>query len=107
DGEGRATVEFDLPQFNGTVRAMAVAWTREAVGHAVTDVIVRDPVVITASLPRFLTPGDQATMRLDIANTDAPEGDYNLSFEASSNLAIDAGAAPGKVTLASGKRQSL
>ncbi|MEP9371877.1 alpha-2-macroglobulin family protein [Mesorhizobium sp. KR1-2] len=107
DGEGKATVEFDLPQFNGTVRVMAVAWTKEAMGHASTDVIVRDPVVITASLPRFLTPGDQATMRLDIANTDAPDGDYVLSIEPSSNLATEAGSAPGKVTLTAGKRQSL
>jgi uncharacterized protein YfaS (alpha-2-macroglobulin family) len=36
------------------------------------DVIIRDPVVVTASLPRFLAPGDKAELRLDIANTDAP-----------------------------------
>ncbi len=39
------------------------------------DVIVRDPVVVTASLPRFLAPGDGAVMRLDVANTDGPDGD--------------------------------
>ena len=45
DADGKATVDFDIPQFNGTVRIMAVAWTKEAVGHATQDVIVRDPVV--------------------------------------------------------------
>ncbi|TIP21135.1 MAG: hypothetical protein E5X90_16565, partial [Mesorhizobium sp.] len=69
DANGKARIDFDIPQFNGTVRVMAVAWTKEAVGHAQTDVIVRDPVVITAGLPRFLAPGDAATMRLDIADT--------------------------------------
>ena len=57
---------------------MAVAWTKDGVGHATSDVIVRDPIVVTASLPRFLAPGDQAQLRLDIANTDAPAGDYTL-----------------------------
>ncbi|MDH6232411.1 uncharacterized protein YfaS (alpha-2-macroglobulin family) [Mesorhizobium soli] len=107
DGEGKATIDFDLPQFNGTVRVMAVAWTKEAVGHAVTDVIVRDPVVLTAGLPRFLAPGDQATLRLDIANTDAPDGDYRLSIVTGDNLAANAGALPDHVTLTGGKRQSL
>ena len=57
---GQGDVDFDIPQFNGTVRVMAVAWTKDAVGHATSDVIVRDPIVVTASLPRFLTPGDKA-----------------------------------------------
>ncbi|PWJ83877.1 hypothetical protein C7441_10736 [Pseudaminobacter salicylatoxidans] len=107
DGEGKATIDFDLPQFNGTVRVMAVAWTKEAVGHAVTDVIVRDPIVLTAGLPRFLAPGDQAILRLDIANTDAPDGDYRLSIVTGENLVTDAGALPDHVTLTGGKRQSL
>ncbi|MGB3387456.1 MAG: alpha-2-macroglobulin, partial [Pseudaminobacter sp.] len=105
DADGKATVEFELPQFNGTVRVMAVAWSAKGVGHAVTDVIVRDPVVVTAGLPRFLAPGDSAQMRLDIANTDAPDGDYALTVETSGGLA--GGDAPEKVTLTAGKRQSL
>jgi uncharacterized protein YfaS (alpha-2-macroglobulin family) len=107
DGDGKATVDFDLPQFNGTVRVMAVAWTGDAVGHAVQDVIVRDPVVITAGLPRFLAPGDSATMRLDIANTDAPDGDYDLSVTSDGNLTIGEEGVPQKLALKGGKRQSL
>jgi uncharacterized protein YfaS (alpha-2-macroglobulin family) len=80
DADGKATVNFDIPQFNGTVRVMAVAWSKEAIGHGQKDVIVRDPVVITASYPRFMAPGDAAVMRLEIANTDAPDGDYTLAI---------------------------
>ncbi len=107
DADGKATVDFDIPQFNGTVRVMAVAWTKEAVGHAETDVIVRDPVVITAGLPRFLAPGDAAVMRLDIANTDAPDGDYSFSVETTGDLSTGSAALTDKVTLTAGKRQSL
>ena len=104
DADGKATIDFDIPQFNGTVRVMAVAWTKDAVGHATSDVIVRDPIVVTASLPRFLAPGDKAELRLDIANTDGPAGDYTLSLESE---ALSTGSYPETLTLDSGKRQTL
>ncbi len=107
DADGKATVDFDIPQFNGTVRVMAVAWTKDAVGHAVKDVIVRDPVVLTAGLPRFLAPGDSATMRIDVANTDGPEGDYAVSIDSTGGLSVGSDGVPAKLTLASGKRQTF
>ena len=54
--DGNAEVKFDIPDFEGTVRVMAVAWSKDKVGHATTDVTVRDPVVLSATLPRFLFP---------------------------------------------------
>ena len=106
DAEGKAVVDFDLPQFNGTVRVMSVAWTEDAVGHASTDVIVRDPVVVTAGIPRFLAPGDTAQLRLDIANTDGPAGAYTLAVE--TNGTVHAGSeAPEAVTLEPGKRSTV
>jgi uncharacterized protein YfaS (alpha-2-macroglobulin family) len=107
DADGNATIDFDIPQFNGTVRVMAVAWTKGAVSQASTDVIVRDPIVLTAGMPRFMAPGDSATMRLDIANTDAPDGEYALSVEPAGNLTVGTGEFPDKVTLAGGKRQTM
>ncbi|WP_353645389.1 alpha-2-macroglobulin family protein [Mesorhizobium sp. WSM2239] len=107
DAEGKATIDFDIPQFNGTVRVMSVAWTKEAVGHASADVIVRDPVVITAGLPRFLAPGDAAVMRLDVANTDAPDGDYSLAIETTGDLSTGSAALPDRLQLTAGKRQTL
>ncbi|MGH8010342.1 MAG: alpha-2-macroglobulin family protein, partial [Candidatus Binatia bacterium] len=107
DSDGKATITFDIPQFNGTARVMAVTWTKKAVGHAVTDVIIRDPVVITAGLPRFMAPGDQANIRFDIANTDAPDGDYRVSLETTDNLGIEVGSYPESIALKGGKRQSI
>ena len=86
---------------------MTVAWTKEAVGHATQDVIVRDPVVITAGLPRFLAPGDAAVMRLDVANTDGPDGDYSLAIETTGDLSTGSAALPDKLTLTGGKRQTM
>jgi uncharacterized protein YfaS (alpha-2-macroglobulin family) len=92
DADGKAIIGFDVPQFNGTVRVMAVAWSKAGIGHASGDVVIRDPVVVTASLPKFLAPGDRADLRFDIANTDAPTGDMTVTVEADPSLAIDTAA---------------
>ncbi|CUH79831.1 alpha-2-macroglobulin family protein [Tropicibacter naphthalenivorans] len=77
--DGVAEVSFDLPDFNGTVRLMAVAWTDTAVGQAEQDVLVRDPVVIAASLPRFLAPGDTSRLLLEFTHTKGGAGEMPLS----------------------------
>ncbi|WP_246710720.1 alpha-2-macroglobulin family protein [Mesorhizobium sp. RMAD-H1] len=107
DDQGRANVSFDIPQFNGTVRVMSVAWTKSGVGHAERDVIIRDPVVVTASLPEFLAPGDRAQLRLDIANTDGPAGDYMLGLDTQGPIAVDKANAPKSVQLAAGGKTGL
>ncbi|MCO5734501.1 alpha-2-macroglobulin family protein [Rhizobium sp. SSA_523] len=107
DAEGKAKVSFDIPQFNGTARVMAVAWSKSGVGHATKDVVIRDPVVLTASLPRFLAPGDEASLRLDIANADAPAGEYQLSLATNGVIGSDAAGALRAVRLEAGGKQSL
>ncbi len=105
DADGKATVSFDIPQFNGTAKLMAVAWSKSGVGHATRDVIIRDPVVVTASLPRFLAPGDTSELRLDIANTDAPAGDYKLAV--TGNESVTVANAAQTIRLEAGGKSSL
>ncbi|HAO42612.1 MAG TPA: alpha-2-macroglobulin, partial [Afipia sp.] len=81
--DGTATVSFDIPEFAGTARVMAVAWTATKVGRANTDVTVRDPVVLTATLPRFLLSGDRGTMNLDLDNVEGATGDYIITVKPS------------------------
>ena len=79
---GQAQVSFDLPAFNGTIRLMAIAWSPSGIGQAENDVIVRDPIVVTASVPRFLAPGDQSRMLLEIRHADGPAGQVGLNVGA-------------------------
>ncbi len=76
--DGTAEVKFDLPDFNGTVRVMAVAWSTAQLGHAVKDIIVRDPVALTVSGPRFITLGDQARLQLALHNIEGPDDTYKV-----------------------------
>ncbi len=89
DAAGSATVSFDIPQFNGTARIMAVAWSKTGVGHKTADVVLRDPVVVTASAPKFLAPGDASQMRIDIANTDGPSGQYQVAPTGSPEILLN------------------
>ncbi|AHG49550.1 membrane protein (plasmid) [Rhizobium leguminosarum bv. trifolii CB782] len=107
DADGKAHVSFDIPQFNGTARVMAVAWSKSGVGHGVEDVIIRDPVVVTASLPKFMAPGDKANLRLDIANTDAPAGDYKLQLTGNDAVGIEAASAAQTIRLEAGAKSEL
>ena len=107
DDQGRANIAFDMPQFNGTVRVMAVAWSKSGVGDATADVIVRDPIVLTATVARFLSPGDKTTLRLDIANTDGPAGDYQLTVETFGKLAADLPVGGMSIKLGAGEKRAV
>ena len=87
DANGRIETSFDLPAFNGTVRLSAVVWSKTGVGQTTTDVLVRDPVVVTASLPRFLAPGDQSRLLLEIVHAFGPSGRMGLDVT-SAGLAL-------------------
>src|SRR5215472_628767 len=90
--DGTAEVAFEIPEFAGTVRVMAVAWSRDKVGRAVGDVTVRDPVVATATLPRFILVGDRSTMQLELDNVEGPAGDYRVAVEGDGPVRISTGA---------------
>lgn len=81
--DGYARVSFDLPAFNGTVRLMAQAWSTRGVGQAQADVLVRDPVVVTASVARFLQPGDDSRLLLEIVHAKGPSGHMGLRVTSS------------------------
>jgi uncharacterized protein YfaS (alpha-2-macroglobulin family) len=100
--DGRATISFDLPAFNGTVRLMAVVWSDNGVGQASADVLVRDPVVVQPSLPRFMAPGDTSRMRLELTHATGPAGDMALRV-----TGHGLGNVPGSISLAEGGRAVL
>jgi uncharacterized protein YfaS (alpha-2-macroglobulin family) len=67
DGEAEFTV--DIPQFSGDLRVMAVSYKDNAFGSANTNMKVADPIVISTGVPRFLTPGDQVELPVNLSNT--------------------------------------
>src|SRR4029077_9503301 len=103
--DGWGEVLFDIPAFAGTVRVMAVAWSKDKVGKASGDVTVRDPVVLTATLPRFLLTGDRGTIRLDLDKVEGPAGDYAIAVQTDGPLQV--GQAAQTVKLAGRQRAGM
>ena len=96
--DGTADIAFDIPDFAGTVRVMAVAWSKDKVGQGTADVTVRDPVVLSATVPRFLLPGDRSNVHLDLDNVEGQPGDYTVALTSADAVIAGAGATQ-KLTL--------
>ena len=106
--DGTASVDFDIPAFNGTIRVMAVAWSRTKVGHVSKDVIARDPVVVSGTMPRFLAVGDSTQLRFDIVNAEGPAGDYTLGVSIDGPVTPEPNTTIQKLTLgAAGARATI
>ncbi len=103
--DGTVTTTFELPAFNGTVRVMAIAWSETGIGQAEADVLVRDPVVVTASLPRFMAPGDTARLLLEVTHADGPTGPMPIEISLSDGLSL--GGAIQAVDLEEGETEQL
>ncbi|HVK82250.1 MAG TPA: alpha-2-macroglobulin [Verrucomicrobiae bacterium] len=101
---GRAMIPLDIPDFNGTLRLMAVAWSENALGQDAEQIIVRDPVVAELILPRFLAPGDEAQGTLNIDNVEGPNGAYTVTVSGTDNARI--ASQPRRFTLNRGQRQT-
>lgn len=78
--DGRVIAPIEVPDFNGELRLMAVAWSKDKLGADSEPLTVRDPVPAEIALPRFVAPGDTATATLLIDNVDGAAGDYVVTL---------------------------
>ncbi|MFL4469514.1 alpha-2-macroglobulin family protein [Tateyamaria armeniaca] len=97
--DGMATITVPRPNFNGAIRLMAVAWSDTGVGQASQDMQARDPVVISAALPRFLAPGDSTRVMLEFVHAAGAAGVMPLSVSATG---LDMGDVPDQIDIAEG-----
>ncbi|MBB5518597.1 alpha-2-macroglobulin family protein [Amphiplicatus metriothermophilus] len=101
--DGTARVPVEIPDFNGELRLMAVAWSADKLGAAARPLTVRDPVPAELALPRFLAPGDRAEATLLIDNVEGAAGEYRVSLKGEGPVVLDETAS---FDLAAGARQT-
>jgi uncharacterized protein YfaS (alpha-2-macroglobulin family) len=83
-GDGKATVQFKLPDNLTTWRATAKAVTADTrVGSAVQKVIARKDVIMRLEMPRFVTEGDTVTISGVVHNFLKTEKSTRISLELS------------------------
>jgi alpha-2-macroglobulin len=102
---GKAKIRFDVPEFNGELRLMAVAWSKTGLGSAVSTMTVRDEAPADLIMPRFLAPGDEAVLTASVDNVELEAGEFSALVSATKGVTI----ADGKLTrsLKTGERADL
>ncbi|MBU1641587.1 MAG: alpha-2-macroglobulin family protein [Proteobacteria bacterium] len=89
--EGHAQVKLDIPNFNGRLRLMALAFAGNRFGNGETETTVAAPLVAEISLPRFLAPGDRSQATLDVRNMTAVAQQLSWQLTATSPLTLENG----------------
>ena len=68
DTNGQAAVKMELPEFNGELRLMAVAYNAAQTGSTSTPMKVKRDLIVQPSLPRFLAIGDRCEAAVTLFN---------------------------------------
>ena len=89
DAKGKAFAEFTVPmEFTGKLRLMTVVSAETDVGNGEGKIKVASPLMIEASLPRFLAPGDQFTVPVSVFNETGKDGEAKVALEVPADFKI-------------------
>jgi hypothetical protein len=86
DARGRADFFLDIPDFNGTLRLMAIAHTDNEFGSGDQELTVASPLVTQMTMPRFLAMGDTSQVALDVHNLTKTRQQLKIFLDATSPL---------------------
>ncbi len=88
DGSGNVKYDIDIPQFSGDIRIMAVAYKNKSFGSTEAHIKVADPIVISAGLPRFLSPKDEVVMPVSLSNTTGSSINATVTIKTTGQVAV-------------------
>jgi len=90
-GEGKTkTHQLKMPNYVGAVRTMVIAGnnTTEAYGSAEKSVKVKKPLMVLATLPRKLSPGEKVTLPVTVFAMENKVKNVNLSVNVSDGITV-------------------
>ncbi len=76
-----------LPQYTGSVKTMVIAGSNNAFGFAGKSSFVKDPLMVLATAPRTISPGDRVTLPITLFVQN--EGIKEVTVTASSNELVN------------------
>ncbi|WP_421340503.1 alpha-2-macroglobulin family protein [Aeromonas veronii] len=106
DESGKAVIPLDLPNFNGELALMALAWNEQQVGDAERAVKVVAPLVAEIGWPRFGARGDETRALVQLRNMSGEEQTLSLVWTLNGGLKAN-GELPGTLSLKNGEEQWL
>ncbi|RDU85906.1 alpha-2-macroglobulin [Aeromonas veronii] len=106
DEKGKAVIPFDLPNFNGELALMALAWNEQQVGEAERAIKVVAPLVAEIGWPRFGARGDETQALVQLRNMSGEDQTLSLAWTLNGGLKAN-GELPGTLSLKNGEEQWL
>jgi uncharacterized protein YfaS (alpha-2-macroglobulin family) len=89
-GPGKSrTHSLNLPQYTGSVKAMVIAGNDRAYGSTEKSVMVKDPLMVMATAPRVVSPGEKVTMPVTLFIQKSSITNIDLIVEANGLVAFD------------------
>ncbi len=104
---GTATVQVRLPDHTGSMDFFAVASSDDAVGSASGTVVIRKPVTVTVSAPRYIAPGDTAELSFTVFNHASNSQEFTCSVTLPPSLKAQGPAVLAGNDLPKGKQRTL
>ncbi len=80
DGQGKARVSFDVPEFRGAVRVMVVAADGKRFGSAEATTRVKSPLSLSPSFPRVLSLDETVDIPVAVRNDTSQPGDFAVTL---------------------------
>ncbi|NIP43912.1 MAG: hypothetical protein GWN61_20335, partial [candidate division Zixibacteria bacterium] len=80
DENGKASLKFDIPQFNGKLILDAVAVQGDRFGSGSADVTVRDKIILQEAFPRFVAPNDVVEGLVTVYNRTGQIADIDIEL---------------------------
>lgn len=106
DESGKAVIPLDLPNFNGELALMALAWNEQQVGDAERAVKVVAPLVAEIGWPRFGARGDETRALVQLRNMSGEDQTLSLVWTLNGGLKAN-GELPRTLALKNGEEQWL
>ena len=80
DENGNAEVEFEMPNYMGSVRIMVIGAADNAYSSAEKEMFVRAPVVVQQDLPRTLKVGDRFSFPVNVFALEDNIGEIEVAY---------------------------
>ncbi|HUJ57480.1 MAG TPA: MG2 domain-containing protein [Kofleriaceae bacterium] len=79
--DGKVTIPFQVPQYRGQLRVMAITASSTRIGRAEAEVLVRDPLVVQVTFPRFVAQGDEMQIPVFLTNMSGGPLDVTVKLD--------------------------
>ncbi|MEI6049135.1 MAG: MG2 domain-containing protein [Bacteroidota bacterium] len=83
------THTITLPQYTGSVRAMVIAGSDRAFGVAEKSVFVKDPLMVLATVPRVISPGETVSLPVTLFIQKEEIKDITVKAEANKLISFE------------------